>query len=90
MYSGSIPADTNVVDLIQKDLKDEGLNVKNPLRWIGFEGPAGTTFILNNQKKTMSIPQCGSFVTPFDGETFMPIYSLKFTSSFSNNIYYII
>lgn len=89
MYTGGVGAGENAVDKIKTELEKEGLKITKPLRWIGFEGSAGTKFTLNDQKTEMAIPQCGSFVTPYDGEEFMPIYSLKFKSSFSGNIYYI-
>lgn len=89
MHIGGAVAGENVVDTIKKELEREGLKITKPLRWVGFEGEAGTKFTLNDQITEIAIPQCGSFVTPYDGEEYMPIYSLKFSSGFSGDIYYI-
>lgn len=89
MYSGGIPAGKNAVEIIKKSLKEQGINVKTPLKFIGFEGSAGTTFYLNSHKEVTKIPQTGKFVTPFDGDKYMPIYRLEFVSAFSGDIYYI-
>ena len=48
MYTGGVSAGENVVDKIKTELEREGLKITKPLRWIGFEGDAGTKFTLNN------------------------------------------
>ena len=52
MYSG-VPAGKNVLKLIEEHLREQG-QVKVGqliLDFVGFEGAAGTTFTLNNQKR---------------------------------------
>lgn len=66
--TGSIPANTNVVNLIKQDLKTKGIVGKGPLRFIAFEADAGTTFTLNDTNNKMEVPSTGNFITPFDGE----------------------
>lgn len=94
MYSptGSIPANKNVVTLIKESLKKDGLTLNSPLRFVGFEATAGTQFYLNGvtNSNLMEVPSCGKFITPFDGERGVPVYSLIFKNSFSGNIYYIL
>lgn len=90
MYSGGAPANENVIPIIIKELNDNGMKVSGPLKFIAFEGSAGTTFYLNNHKELTKIPSTGKFITPYTGERFMPIYSLKFPDGFVRNIYYII
>lgn len=87
--TGSIPANTNVVNLIKQDLKTKGIVGKGPLRFIGFEADEGTSFTLNDDGNKLEVPSCGSFITPFDGERGMAIYNLTFDSAFDGNIYYI-
>ena len=90
MSTVAAAADENVVDIIAKELKEEGYRFsKLKLSFIGFEGTAGTAFYLNDQEKPMKIPKSGSFITPFNGERFMNIYSLKFAAGFAGDIYYI-
>ena len=92
MYSGGAPAGKNVVKLIEEHLREQG-QVKIGqliLDFVGFEGAAGTTFTLNNQRDKMVIPNCGHFITPHDGDKYMKIYSLVFDNTFTGNIYYII
>lgn len=90
MYSGGVPAGVNAVDLIKESLKKQGIRTSTPLKFVGFEGPVGTVFYLNNHKEVTKIPNAGKFITPFDGERYMPIYRLEFLSSFSGDIYYIV
>lgn len=91
MYSGGAEAGENVVTLIRNELyKDSGLKIKAPLKFVGFEGTAGTEFTLNNQAQKMAIPSTGHFVTPYNGQQYCQVYSLVFDSAFSGNIYYIV
>ena len=90
MYADGAEAGKNVVDLIKKSLKDQGIKVPGPLKMIAFEGDEGTKFKLNTHAEFMEIPSTGKFCTPYHGTYFMPIYNLTFEQSFSGNIYYII
>lgn len=90
MYSGGAPAGENVVTLIKESLKEQGIKINSPLRFVGFEGSAGMMFHLNDHEEPIAIPSTGKFITPFNGERFMPIYSLVFDGGFSGNIYYIV
>lgn len=91
MYAGTVPANENVVNIIKNELYEKDkLMIKTPLKFIGFEGEAGTSFVLNNQKEKMRIPSTGSFITPYNGSNYCPVYSLTFDNEFSGNIYYII
>lgn len=93
MYNGEtnpIPAGENVVTLIKESLKLQGITVNCPLKFIGFEGPVATEFYLNGHEEPMEIPSSGSFVTPFTGDRYMPVYSLVFAQSFEGKIYYIL
>ena len=92
MYDKNIPAGENVVELIQKHLRETG-EVKTDklvLDFVGFEGDAETKFTLNNQKDKMIIPSCGHFITPHCGERHMKIHSLVFDNDFNGYIYYIV
>ncbi len=91
MYKGGATANENVIPLIKESiLQSDGIKTHTPFRFIGFYGDVGTEFYLNNSNDPMEIPNCGYFITPFDGERYMPIYSLVFTEDFDGNIYYII
>lgn len=93
MFSGTIPAGENAVEIIKKHLEDnEGFKTaKLTLDFVGFEAPKGTSFTLNNQKDKISVPSSEYFITPYlDSNHYMSIESLIFDSSFSGNIYYII
>lgn len=92
MYSDGALAGENVVELIEKHLREQGqVKVgKLVLNFVGFEGAAGTTFALNNQKDKMKIPNNGHFITPYDGGKYMKISSLIFDNAFDGDIYYII
>lgn len=92
MYSANVQADENVIDLIKKQLEEtEKLKLpKFKVKFVGFEGEAGTEFYLNNQIQAFQIPECGKFITPFDGDRYMQIFSLKFAENFNGNIYYIV
>lgn len=91
MYSGDIPAGKNAIELIKQHLEEQKQIKmdKLVLNFIGFEGAAGTTFTLNQQKDKIVIPQCGYFITPHDGHSYMKITSLIFEQDFNGNIYYI-
>lgn len=91
MSTVSAGADENVVDLIAKELKEEGYRFnKLKLSFIGFEAAAGTAFYLNNQEKPIKVPKSGSFITPYNGERYMQIHTLKFAAGFTGDIYYIV
>lgn len=91
MYKANVSANEEVVSLIKESIKQiDNIKSDAPFRFIGFQGDAGTEFYLNNSNVAMEIPDCGYFITPFDGERYMPIYSLKFDQAFDGNIYYII
>ena len=90
MYSDGAPAGKNVVPLIKKSLKEQGIKVDGPLKMVAFEGNSGTKFKLNQHKEFTEIPSTGQFTTPYSGERYMPIYNLTFESAFDGNIYYII
>lgn len=90
MFSEGCPAGKDVVTLIRKSLKEQGITLTTPLRFVGFEGAPGTTFTLNNHKEKTKIPSSGAFITPFNGDKGMNIYKLVFDSSFSGDIYYIV
>lgn len=89
--SGSIPAGKNVVSLIKESLKQDGITLNAPLRFIGFEASPGVQFYLNGTKEAnlMEVPSTGKFITPFDGERGVAIHSLVFKASFNGKIYYI-
>lgn len=90
MYSGGASAGENVVTLIKNELYTKSkIQNQAPLKFIGFEGTAGTLFTLNNQKDKMAIPSSGKFITPYNGTQYCPIYSLVFDDAFSGYIYYI-
>lgn len=91
MYSGGAEAGENVVTLIKDSLfKEGGIRIKTPLKFVGFEGTAGTSFRLNNHAEKMVIPSTGSFITPFSGQYYCHVFSLIFDEAFTGNIYYII
>lgn len=92
MYDKGAPAGENVVELIAQHLREQGQvkTGKLVLDFVGFEGAAGTTFILNNQEDKMKIPNSGHFITPYDGGKYMKISSLIFDDAFDGDIYYII
>jgi hypothetical protein len=80
-------ADTNIVDLFKVE---EG-NRNNPfyLKYLAIEAAAGTKMIINGN--LIEVPLSGKFVTPFEGEFYLKIYSLYFPDGISSqNIYYII
>lgn len=89
MYSGTVPAGKNVVTLIKDSLKEQGIMINTPLKFIGFEC-ANTTFKLNGHKESIAAPSNGYFITPYAGDRFMPIYNLVFDEDFYGTIYYII
>lgn len=90
MYTGGISAGKNAVSEIIKSLNENGEHQRGPLKMVAFEGPAGTSFVLNDHAEKIKIPTTGKFYTPYTGERFMPIWSLIFDTNFSGNIYYII
>ena len=90
MYSKGATAGRNVVPEIIKSLNNSGDTVRGPLKMVAFEGEPGLSFRLNNHPEEITIPSSGNFYTPYNGERFMPIYSLIFTENFNGDIYYII
>lgn len=91
MFTVAATGDDDVVQLIKKELESKGEKFPQfSLKFIGFEAPAGTQIILNNNDEGMVVPSSGKFITPFNGERYMYIRSLKFPSGFSGNLYYII
>ena len=90
MFTANCSADDNIIDLINKDLIKKGLNnSKGYIRFVGFEGEAGTAFKINGDQ--FVIPKVGHFVTRFTGERGEDIYSLYFNNGCTGlNIYYII
>lgn len=82
----------NVVEIIQKELNrtNQIKTDKLILKFIGFEARPNTEFILNKQQTPIKVPSNGSFITPYDGQNYMKITSLKFLQNFSGNLYYII
>ena len=90
MYTGPIPANKNVVNLIKTALKEQNIKVDYPLKMVAFEGSAGTSFKLNGHDEVTKIPNSGCFYTPYGSNTYMPIYSLIFDEEFSGDIYYIV
>lgn len=67
----------NVVPLIFKAFTGNvPTGALNKLKFVGFEGPVGTTFKLNGTPN--KIPTTGKFITPYDGECYMAISSLTF------------
>lgn len=90
MYSGGAPAGKNIVPLIKKSLKDQGIKVDGPLKMVAFEGAAGTKFKLNSHEEDTAIPSTGQFTTPYGEHRYMPIYNLTFEEQFDGDIYYIV
>ena len=91
MWKCTAGAMENCVPLIKASVKEnDNISMGSSLRFVGFEGTAGTKFYLNDSNEEMEIPAVGHFVTPFTGERGMNIWSLKFKEAFSGNIYYII
>ena len=90
MYEGTITAGDNAIDVIVRKAHSYGAPVCSPFKFIGFEGEGGTEFYLNNSREAMKIPNCGYFITPFEGQKNTEIWSLKFKEDFTGNIYYII
>lgn len=91
MWKCTAGANENVVPLIKASIKaNDGFNIGSSLRFVGFEGDEGTEFYLNDSNEAMEIPSTGSFITPFNGERGMNIWSLKFKTAFTGNIYYIV
>ena len=91
MFTASAGATDDVVQLIKKDLESKGEKFPQfALKFIGFEAPAGTRLILNNNDEGIAVPSNGKFVTPFNGDKYMFIRSLVFPAGFSGNLYYII
>ena len=80
MYKGGATANENVIPLIKESiLQSDGIKTHTPFRFIGFQGDVGTEFYLNGSNDPMEIPDCGYFITPFDGERYRCIreYVLK-------------
>lgn len=91
MWTNTATAGEDCIPLIKKSIKaTDGFNVTGSFKFIGFEGDSGTEFYLNDSKEPMKIPNCGYFITPFDGQRGMGIWSLKFKETFTGDIYYII
>lgn len=91
MMTVSASSKDNVVELISNKLKEQGLRHSSlKLHFVGFEAPVGTSFFINNQKEPMKVPSCGYYISPYDGERYMNIFNLKFTSDFMGDIYFII
>jgi hypothetical protein len=62
--------------------RDGIFNTKFSLKFLGFEAEEGTEFFLN--KSLNSVPSCGYFITPYDGEHYMIINTLYFKEGCSN------
>lgn len=91
MITISAGANDDVVKMIQTNLEKKGeLFLNFSLKFIGFEAPAGTQLILNNNDEGITVPSNGKFITPFNGDYYMHIRNLVFPNGFSGNIYYII
>lgn len=78
---------TNLVDVFKAREK----NRNNPfyLKYLAIEATAGTEMKINGE--LIEVPQSGRFVTPFEGDFYLKIYSLYFPNGISSqNIYYII
>lgn len=91
MWKCTAAANENCVPLIKESIKKyDNINVKGTLGFIGFEAPPGTEFYLNDSKEAIEVPSCGSFITPFDGQRGVKVWSLKFKTAYTGNIYYVI
>lgn len=91
MWKCTANAGENCVPLIKASMKtNDGINSNTPLQFVAFEAASGTKFYLNDSKEPMEVPSTGKFITPFDGQRGMKIWSLKFKNRFSGNIYYIV
>lgn len=90
MWKCTASANENCVPLIKESMKTDGIKTNSPLKFIAFEAASGTKFYLNDSKEAMEVPSTGKFITPFDGDKGMNIWSLKFKNRFSGNIYYIV
>lgn len=88
-FTLSCPANVNIVQEIEKILKQEGWKFENfALHFVGFQAEEGKTFLLNG--KQMKIPKGGNFITPFDGTQFLEIASLQFNTALYNQDFYCI
>lgn len=90
MYSKGGKANEDIVPLIFQDIKDQGLHypANRTIKFIGFEASSGTKVEINGS--VLSVPKVGYLITPFNGQEYEPIVSLKFPSGFNGNIYYIL
>lgn len=81
-FSVSAGADENIIPIIYKELQKEGYtSPKFQLHFVGFEAAAGTEFKIN--KNPMKVPSNGYFISPYDGERYLNIYSLTFDNGCS-------
>lgn len=80
----------DVVKKIYETLKErDGIfNTQFTVKFLGFEAAEGTEFILN--KSLNSVPSCGYFITPYDGEHYLIIRSLYFKNGCNNQKFWII
>lgn len=82
--------DEDIIKKIYNILKErEGIfNTQFTVRFLGFEAAEGTEFILN--KSLNSVPSCGYFITPYDGEHYLIIRSLYFKNGCNDQKFWII
>ena len=91
MFSSGASAGDNVVELIKKELEENGSRLPNlNLDFVGFQAEPGTKFFLNDMNNEMKVPETGYFITPYNGEYYLRIKSLVFVEDFEGSIYYII
>lgn len=82
-FSITAKKDENIVPLVFKEFAGGvPTGAYNKLKFIGFEGPAGTTFKLNGTPN--KIPTTGKFITPYEGDRYLTINSLTFDDGCSD------
>lgn len=88
-FNISCDAGKNIVTEIYKVLKQEGNIINNfKLKFIGFETTPLTNFKLN--KKNMTVPSSGQFISPFDGDEYLNIEYLVFDEQIDDMVFYCI
>lgn len=89
VFNLSCEAGENLVTKIYNVLKNEGYRMPNfRLQFIGFEIVPLMQFKLND--KLMVVPSSGQFISPYDGNEYLPIKSVVFDEDVYNIDFYCI
>lgn len=76
-------ADENIVPLIFEKLTGNiPKGSKCMLKFVGFEDDVDTEFKINNAPNV--VPSSGYFITPYDGNNYLPVTQLSFNAKKEN------